>query len=316
MAWIKRNLFFAIGGILALILLGAAGFYNFQSWHHNASTFAQLDAMYTTLKGLNDQRPSPGNEKVDNIAAAKEQERQLRDWISQAENYFVPIPSIPDNAANGIASEEFASSLHRTIDVMQHEAANSSVGLPPQYMFSFKAESTLVKFAPGSLPLLAAQLGEVKAICEVFYEAKVNAFDGIQRERVSDDDANGPQSDYHSDHTFSTDLATLTPYIVTFRCFGPEFSKVMAGFANSHHGFVIKAMNVSPAGATPVGVTAGAMQLQPWMPGAQQEMARLGMGGPPAPAAPAPTRGGLQTVLDEQLLQVTMAIEVVKLSQK
>ena len=30
MAWIKRNLFFVIGGILAIGLLGAAGFYDLQ----------------------------------------------------------------------------------------------------------------------------------------------------------------------------------------------------------------------------------------------------------------------------------------------
>ena len=35
------------------------------------------------------------------------------------------------------------------------------------------------------------QLGEVKAISEVLFAARVNALDGIQRVRVSDDD-DGP----------------------------------------------------------------------------------------------------------------------------
>ena len=32
MMWIKRNLFFVVVGILALGLLGAAGFYDYKSW--------------------------------------------------------------------------------------------------------------------------------------------------------------------------------------------------------------------------------------------------------------------------------------------
>jgi hypothetical protein len=39
MAWIKRNLFFVIGGILAMGLLGAAGFYNYKGWSHNTAAF-------------------------------------------------------------------------------------------------------------------------------------------------------------------------------------------------------------------------------------------------------------------------------------
>ena len=73
------------------------------------------------------------------------------------------------------------------------EAADASVTLPPQYGFSFEAERTLVKFAPGSLDALAQQLGEVKKICEILYAARINSLDGVRRVRVSNDDASGPQ---------------------------------------------------------------------------------------------------------------------------
>ena len=39
MGWIKRNLFFVIGGVLALGLLGAAGFYDYASWRRNTAAF-------------------------------------------------------------------------------------------------------------------------------------------------------------------------------------------------------------------------------------------------------------------------------------
>ncbi len=88
MAWIKRNLFFVIGGILALGLLGAAGYYNYKGWSHNSAAFDKLNQIYGTLRNLTGKKPSPGNDKVDNIAAAREQERQIRDWIRQAAGLF------------------------------------------------------------------------------------------------------------------------------------------------------------------------------------------------------------------------------------
>ena len=77
-------------------------------------------------------------------------------------------PPIPNPANGVVTSEAFAAALRRTIDQLQHEADSASVTLPPQYGFSFEAERTLVKFAPGSLEPLAEQLGEVKTIQKFF----------------------------------------------------------------------------------------------------------------------------------------------------
>jgi len=337
MAWIKRNLFFVIGGILALGLLGAAGFYNYKGWSHNSAAFDKLNEIYGTLRNLTGQKPSPGNEKVDNIAAAREQERQIRDWIRQAAGYFQPIAPIPNTGNNAVSSEAFAAALRRTIDQLQHEADAASVTLPPKYNFSFEAQRSLVKFS-GSLGALAAQFGEVKTISEILFAARVNSLDGIQRVRVSDDDANGPQADYFDDHSVTNNLAVLTPYQITFRSFSPEVGEVLAGLASSPHGFIVKSINVQPAGAaaatapeTAVLMPAVPMLAQPMPaePMLAQPYLPPGLRARPAipptapPAAPPPTlptrvpgRGGLQTVLNEQLLRVTLVVEVVKLLPK
>ena len=105
MIWIKRNLFFVIGGVLALGLLGAAGFYDYASWKRNSAAFDKLNEVYNTLRELTNQKPSPGNDKINNIEAAKQQEARLRDWIRQAQQYFQPIAPIP-NPTNGPISNE------------------------------------------------------------------------------------------------------------------------------------------------------------------------------------------------------------------
>ena len=301
MGWIKRNLFFVVGGLVALLLLGAAGYYNYESWDHNSTAFAKLNEIYGTLQQLGDQKPSWGSTKVGNIKTAKEQEHEVLGWIEQAGQYFKPVPPIPN--APEVTSEAFAADLRRTIDQLQRDADAASVQLPPKYGFSFEAQRSIVKFASGSLNPLAVQLGEVKNISEILFAARINSLDGIQRVRVSDDDTAGPQSDYLSEISVTNNLAVLTPYAVTFRSFSPELAAVLAGFASSPHGLIVKAVNIAPAGAT----QAAAQMIAPGMPPY----------GYPGLVAPAPTpssapRGGLPTVLKEQLLRVTLEVVIVK----
>jgi len=301
MAWIKRNLFFVIGSAVALLLLGAAGFYSFQNWSDNQAALDKLNETYNTLRDLNNQKPSPGNEKVDNIKIAREQEQQLRTWLTDANQYFQPIPSVPPPAENGVVGgEAFAAALHRTIDQLQHDAEAASVMLPPRYSFSFEAERPLVRFAPGSPAPLAQELGEVKVIAGILFSAKVNSLDNIQRVRVSDDDNAGPQMDYLAEASVTNDLAVITPYIVTFRSFSHELAQVISGFASSPNAFIVKAIDIDPASgviaASPDGTT------QP--PGASPI------------SQPVAGRGGLQTVLNEQLLRITLRVEIVKLLPK
>ena len=304
MDWIKRNLFFFIGTVVAMGLLAAAGIYGFGSWQRNETASNSLTEAYKTLQTLNNKNPSPGNDKVDNIKAAREQERQLREWIQQTKQYFQPIPPIPNPANGVVTSEALAAALRRTLEQLQREADGASVTLPPQYNFSFEAERSLVKFAPDGLPLLAQQLGGVKEVCEALFSAKINSLDGLRRVRVSDDDARGSQSDYLDGEIITNNLAVLTPYEVTFRCFSQDLANVLSGFSSSPHGFIITDIKVQLAAATTaaIGSPVGGetMANQPYQPAYQP------------PSAPV-DRGGLQTVLKEQLLSVTMKIEVVKL---
>jgi hypothetical protein len=211
---------------------------------------------------------------------------------------------------------------------LRHQAEVASVMLPPQYDFSFSAQRTRVVFAPGSLEPLAVQLGEVKAISEVLFAAKVNALDSIQRVRVSEDDAtSGLQSDYIDQRPVTNDLAVITPYVVTFRTFTPELAKVMSGFATAPSPFIVKSVSVQPAGmalAVPDAAAQGNGNYgypggnpPPYGRNFPDQRLRGPMSEQPPPgAAPVVGKGGLQTVLKEQLLRITLEVEIVKLAPK
>ena len=321
MTWIKRNLFFVVGGFIALGLLGGAVFYIFKSLSRNSTADTSLHEVVETLTRLTQQKPSPGNDKINNTKLAQEQDKEVRGWVNAALAAFQPIAPIP---AGTVTSEAYAGALRRTIDQLQKLAENSGVTLPPKYDFSFAAQRPLVKFAGGSLEPLAVQLGEVRAMCEILFATRINDLDGIQRVRVSDDDLTGPQSDYIDERPVTNDLAVITPYVLTFRCFTPELSRVVAGFATASNTFIIKAVNVQPAaaGSEIPGGMAGAPGM-PVMAGEQPggypgRRFTRGEGYPVQPVVlpPVTGKGGLQTVLKEQLLRVTMEIGLVKLSPK
>lgn len=252
MSWIKRNLFFVIGSLVAVILMGLAGWFLYSKYNENNDVLGRLNEDYDQLKTLNSANPHPGAGPINNIQLAKDQRNQLLALLKKTTPYFQPIARIPDLPK--ITDRDFSAALSQTIEQLSAEATNASVALPAQnYSFSFAAQKSRISFAAGSLDRLAVQLGEVKMLSEILFGAKINSLDNLRRERVSQDDTYGLQTDYLGDKTTTNSLAILTPYEVTIRCFSSELAAVLAGFANSPHTLLVKSINVelAPAIATP-----------------------------------------------------------------
>lgn len=347
MDWIKRNLIFVIGAVITLVLMGLAGFYSYSGWSNNAEAREKINTAYEELNSLYAKKPAPGDgKKVDNIKIAKEQQAEAEEFLRKLAANLNPIPSIPPmpKGATNIPSRDYSAALAETIAQLQREAANSSVVLPPRYKFSFEKQSSLVTFAAGTVEPLAVQLGEVKAICDILNQAKVNSLDAIRRERIpgSPDDLSGPATDYLSQTSVTNELAIMTPYEISFRSFTPELAAVLAGFTQSKYGFVVKAVNVEPAPATGLDAAAAvpayamptyAPPVQPARILEEGAVGRARYGAPganPYGAYPTPqmaqpvavaaqaSRPALQTLVKEKQLKVTLLVHVVKLipSQK
>ena len=249
MSWFKRNLYFVIGSVVALALMGLAGWFLYSKWALNNEILTNLNSDYEELKRLNSQKPHPGAGQVNNIKLAQEQRDQVREFIKKTRVHFQPIPRVPDIPK--VNDHDFSVSLSRTIEQLQRDATNASVTLPPNYSFSFEAQKARINFAPNSLDRLAIQLGEVKAICGLLFQAKINSLDNFRRERVSSDDATGPQTDYLTEKSVTNELAVLTPYEITFRCFSSELAAVLEAIGGSPYGIVAKTINVEVAPAPP-----------------------------------------------------------------
>jgi len=249
MSWIKRNLYFVIGSVVALVLMGLAGWFLYSKWTLNNEILANLNADYEKLKSLNSQKPHPGAGQINNIKLAQEERDQVRQFINKTHAYFHPIPHIPDLPK--VTDHDFSVALSRAIEQLQHDATNASVALPANYSFSFEAQKSRINFAANSLDRLSVQLGEVKTICDSLFQAKINSLDNLRRERVSPDDSAGPQTDYLTEKSITNELAVMTPYEMTFRCFSSELASVLSSFAASPAALLVKTINVELAPAPP-----------------------------------------------------------------
>jgi hypothetical protein len=329
MDWIKRNLFFVIGGVVALVLLGGAGWYLYSKIDLNNTKWETLSKDYDQLKQFASQNPHPGAGAIDNIKTAKEQVADLKafqDRIRPGTNSppdarlpFKKIPAIPD-VPGVMQDRDFLFALSRTILGLRTDATNSGVTLPPEYEFGFLAQSKNLQLQSNYLRPLSVQLGEIKAICDVLFQAKINALDALRRERIAPEDAAGSATDYIGDKSTTNELAVLSPYELTFRCFSPELAAVLTKFASSENGFVVKTINVEAEGAAATMTDASGNPILPG--GVPGENPLAGPGRlppfnrmPPTTATPTPTTPsrGLPVVLDEKKLRVTISLVVVKL---
>lgn len=306
MLWIKRNLFLAVGGLVAVLLLAGGVYYFISAQQRNKSIEEQLEANKTELDRLQKQVPFPSQANID---IAKKEAEKLRGAVGQLHRFFQPVP-----AEKVTGSIELRRSLDRTLAEMHQQAAAARTGVPGAgYAFSFETQKPKTSFQAGTFPAIPEQLAEVKTICGILFDAHVDPIYNIRRARVSaDDESSSSMSDYLTLKVV-TNMVTSTvssPYEVTFGCLSSDLAAVFEGLAASQHGFVVKCVVVEPG----VDTTTNAV---PAMPGGR---------GAPAPARPGtarPTAGAAAAakpvpgekpifLLREKRLKVTLSIHAIK----
>src|ERR1041385_5118801 len=301
MLWLKRNLFLALGGLVALILLVVGGVYLFGAFSRNSA----VDEMITAKKTeLSTQYNNPVTPSQANIAIAKQQKISLSQFSTKAAGFFTPVPY--DKKVKG---QEFKQLLDNTLYDLRRQAEQAGVGLPVrEYAFSFTAQKSKLSFSPDTFPAVVEQLAEVKTLASTLIQSKVNRLDGIKRAHVCSDDSQSP-TEYHQLRVITNPAtgAVSSPYEISFQCFSAELAAVMESLVKSPHGFLIKTLMVETNAPPAVTVVTSPGPGSPGFP------AKVMPGGKPAPvpglAAP---QTGLVTVLNERPFRVTMLIDVVK----
>jgi len=248
-----------------------------------------------------------------NIDIARAETKKLQETVKQSQQFFTRIP-YPK-----VTGQEFQNLLANTIFELHTNAQAHGVILPSKtYAFSFEAQKALLQFAQGSFPALPEQLAEVKTICQLLFEGRVNRLINLRRTRLTTDDPPG-SNDYHEMKMEGdpTTGSTSSPYIVEFQSFSPELAAVLENFSRSRNGLIVRSLQVdgttqAGAGAPgpgPAGQPPPVTQVPSPTPGPARA------GAPGAAAAAAASAETLKTVLNEKLLKVMLLVEVIKLSR-
>src|SRR2546426_3108416 len=338
MNWLKRNLFLVVGGVVALALLGFAIFFLLTRKNMVDEVTAELNTRTEEWKQLVASDPYPNQE---NIERAKREQKKLAEFLDQTRKFFVPVASFPTN----LDGATFKNLLETTISVLVHDAEKSGVSLPSsnRYDFTFKPQRNSLDFAPGTLVPLAMQVSEIRAICDVLFDARVHTLVGLRRAPVAkEDEGTASSADYLGGRKLATNAVTgavLAPYEIVFNGFSTELAAVLEGFYRTPNCFIVKNIDVQTnVVSASVGEFVPSYAPYSFTPGvpppvlSPYDQMRMRYGGrysrmpnmpTPVPvpvpnlAVPAaPTHKGPETVLDERPLKITMYVEAVRLLER
>lgn len=321
MAWLKKNLLLAVGGAVALVLLGVAVFFLWSQYRREAEVTAALNDQSQQLEGFARKEPNPGNEKVDNIKAAKEQDKLLREFEAEARKTFVP-----QNYPTNLESGQLKLLMDTTIDELTRAAARSGVKLPDDFGFTFGTLRRQMSFDSGNIQPLARMLTDIRGVCLSLFQARILALDGIRRCTVVPTlDTPGPE--FWNKKPTTNEYAAIIPYEFTFHCFTTELGQALENLYRSPQAYLVKNIVVDTSQSTllekPAEGADPTMPAGPMMNFQQmQMMMRYGMRGgryggympPPQPVpAPTTTSGGLSPMLDEKPFRAILWIETLRL---
>ncbi|MGZ8899294.1 MAG: hypothetical protein ACXW3Z_04285 [Limisphaerales bacterium] len=302
MVWVKRNLGLVIGGAVALALLVVAGVYLFSKRGEDQAVTGELDAATARFQELLSRPVHPGDDqgRVNNIEIAKEEVKRLQGFLTEVRSKFGG-----GNVPTNISNREFRALLDNTVNDLQKTAESLGITLPQNdYWFTFAPQRTSVEFK--SIEMLTHQLLDVKELCEILYQAKVQDLKGIRRVPASTEDNN--TQDFITDKKAATnEVAIVTPYELKFQGFSAELARVLDRLVQAKRCFVVRSVAVDRAPEDQPANTAAAYPMP-------NPMSRYGGRYTPAPVAvaPRPTRPG-NVLLDENKLLIEIRVDVVRL---
>ncbi len=308
MLWLKRNLFLAGWGVVALGLMAVAFYFLFSVRSQHDAVSGQLNQATVELQRLYQSEPYPESK---NVQAIKQQQQQVADLLLEVKKHIPPPP------AGRMDTASFKKLVDDSVFKLKREAEAARVTLPPGWDFTFTVQRKAMRFAPGTIEPLVARLEEIKALCAVLFQARVPSLDSLRRVAVSADELESGSYDYLTQSVVTNPLTGLVsvPYEVAFTGFSAELATVLDGLVKASKFVIVKNIAVEPAPAVtnlpPVGVAVRYVAPPPPPSDNPDEETEKPVPVFLPPGAPAASRSGLITLLHPQLLHITLLLDVV-----
>lgn len=321
MDWIKKNVLFVVGLTVSLVLLIGAVMFLLQASTAKEEAGALLQEKNQQLDTLVNREVYPNR---GNVESARSEQKRVAEFIGSARTAFGSFET-----ALTLDNASFKSLLESTIATLERQASQSGVKLPGEkFGFTFAEQRKQLQLPANTLAPLARELADIQHLCEILFSAKVHALLSLKRSSVGTNETFGSTDVLSKKSTTNAVVGgAVFPYEISFQCFSSELSEVIDGLRRAKEFYLLKTINIEPAGSmdpnagadvTFGGSSAGGMGMDPALAARYGLGGRYGGRGPrqtvAAPAV-APSKPN-EPVLDEKPLKVTIGVEVIKLSAK
>jgi len=260
----KRHAFGILGLLLAVGFI-AGGFV----W--NGKTAKKMDAAAAAYDAALANRDKIQNRqiKVDikNVEVLGQVADDYEEFTKEAGKVFVT------QQLNQMTSNEFMNFMTQTIVMLNRKATNNLVKLPKDllkrqdidFSFTFAPLMEAAEISKDRIPELQIQLEDIKEIAGVLFENRIQSLEILQRNRVTDEDRRAGASPNYLDTrlTYTNSISVIRPYTVKFRCLSDGIAMALSGFAKKKTFYVVRTMEVTPAGAASATGGAGGSGFDP-----------------------------------------------------
>ena len=290
MRWINDNPFFAglaavtvagVGALIFLVLQAQAGY------QQTSESYVQA---VQKLHGLQNRTPFPSQENFAKIKALadgyKSELKALREQLGKME-----FPLNPD-----IKPQQFQDDLRTTVNQTAEKATAAGVTLPKDFYLGFGQYANSLP-SERAAPALDRQLAIINQVVLRLIDFKVQSIDNLDRRLLPEEAALVPEK-----NAKKQEVLERYPFDLAFTAEQAKFLVAFNSLLGADQFLIIRALGIQNT------IMAGPLI-------AQSEKNSASAASLTAPAAAAPTAGELNVILGQELVKVTMRIEILDFAE-
>lgn len=256
--YLKRHILGIVGLLLAFGFV-AGGFV----WNGKTTeSIEEANAVYDAAIANRDKIQN-AQIKVDikNVEVLGQVADEYGDFTKKAGEVFDNVQIAPKT------SNDFMNYMTQSIVLLNRKATNNLVKLPNDllkrsdinFSFTFAPLMEAAEISKDKIPELQIQLEDIKEICGVLFENRIQSLELLQRNRVTDEDRRAGASPNYLDArlAYTNSISVIRPYTVKFRCLSDGVAMALSGFAKKKTFYVVRTMEVTPAGASSTAAAGG-----------------------------------------------------------
>ncbi|MCF6311868.1 MAG: Amuc_1100 family pilus-like protein [Verrucomicrobiales bacterium] len=234
----KGNQFYIVFGVIAVVLLGAAGFYCYKGFDTYKAAGGEFETRRTALLRLKRSEPYPNEENLNAIT------KEVTEYEGEIKGLFKILDRFQQPLNTTVNDTQFPQILKSKIEAFKALAKEKGIKINEEdkfYMAMDAYRTTLPD--PKAVPLLDYELGAIEYLLNILAEAGITQLIDLDRELLPIEmPANGNNAAAPLE---GSAVAAKYPVSLTFETKHPAFEKLINQITNDDkYFFILRALRV------------------------------------------------------------------------